>query len=165
MKIILKIVLIGLAMFSFVGCGSSSKSANVSAKDLKGEWIGTCETNGTTSSRTDLNFVDDTVKIRDIKFNDPICSDNVIFSDLNRNFQYVLGEDMKTVDNFDVTKIDITFLGLVSAPIGEFTDDLKYGSHLYSIVFEKDKKLYMGEISKTDSVNKLNFTAPFSRKK
>jgi hypothetical protein len=165
MKLNLKIVLVSLAVIGFVGCGSSSSSPNVSAKDLKGGWIGTCDTNGTNSNRTDLNFVDNRVEIRDIKFNNPTCSeDNKIFYDVTKNFQYLLGEDMTTPNGSDVTKIDMTFLGLLGIAVGDYVDDIKLGTHLYSIVYEKDNKLYFGEISKTDNVNKVDFTHPFSEK-
>ncbi len=165
MKFNLKIVLVSLALIGFIaGCGSSD-SPNVSKGDLKGQWIGSCDTNGTNSSRTDLNFVDNRVEMRDIKFNNPTCSeDNTIFYDVTKNFQYVLGDDITTAIGSDVTKIDMTFLGLLGIAVGDYVDDLKLGTHLYSIVYKKDKKLYIGDISKTDNVNKINFTNPFTKK-
>ena len=163
MKLNFKTILIGFALIGFVGCGGSSSSANVTEKDLKGGWIGTCDSNGTTSSRIDLNFVDNRVEIRNIKFNNPTCSeDNKIFYDVTKNFQYLLGEDMTTPNGSDVTKIDMTFLGLLGIAVGDYVNDIDMGAHLYSIVYEKDDKLYFGEISKTDNVNKIDFTHPFT---
>jgi len=72
MKFGLKVVIIGLTLVGFIGCGGDDEVAkkNVEASSLNGDWVENCdfEAGDTTSEQISLKFQDGKLDVRFVEF-------------------------------------------------------------------------------------------------
>ncbi len=144
----LKIALAGFAAILIVGCGSSGDSKNVSASDLKGNWNGTCDVDGSSSQQDFFTMTDKVINVQHIEFSNPTCNkvDREILLDETEDFSYVLGDDIEASGK-KVSKIDLTQTGYHLSK-GNTNEIPNFGEVIYQIIYKENNKLFLGKSDK-----------------
>ena len=134
------------SLFLFSGCGGGDDTG-VSTSDLKGSWTEICKNRGGTSSyNTVLDFTRTDLTRSSYEYDDIGCNTRDIVKHIDVYYTYTLGEDVKTVDGKDATKIAMHVTGYkVESGTYQGDDVPQVGATERDIVYINNRMLYIGE--------------------